>query len=444
MSRARHLPVLLFAALAACERAPVQPVPQKLSPTPAVAAAAAFPLKKVATHRCLAAQDGQPFLMHGDAAWSLIVQLKREEALRYLDDRRRRGFNTLLVNLIEHEVARNAPRNAYGDAPFLSPGDFSQPDEKYFAHADWVLERAGERGFLVLLAPGYLGYEGGSEGWYAEVRKAGTERMRMYGRYLGTRYRDARNVIWVHGGDFNPPDRAGMLALEEGIHETDPESLHTFHGARGTAARPFLGEDGKWLDLDTVYTSEKNVMRSSLAEYRASRMPFIFIEGQYENAKANELVVRSQAYQAMLSGACGQVMGNKPVWSFDASWEKALDSPGARSMTRLRGLLDQHRWFDFHPAPNGFIVEGEGAHSERAAAAVSSDERRVLVYVPTARTIALDAKQLRMPIRAQWIDPAGGPAAHAAPASAKGGVAFTTPGKNASGFGDWLLVIQPR
>lgn len=443
MKRARCF-LILLAALAACDRAPVQPVPQKLSATPAVEAAAPFPLRKVAGHRCLAARDGSPFLMQGDAAWSLIVQLKREEAIRYLDDRRARGFNTLLVNLIEHEVARNAPLNAYGDAPFAPAGDFSRPEEKYFAHADWVLERAAERGFLVLLAPGYLGYGGGSEGWYAEVRKAGPERMRMYGRYLGTRYRDARNVIWVHGGDFNPPDRTGMLALEEGIHEAAPQSLHTFHGARGTAARPFLGSDGEWLDLDTVYTSEKNVVRSSLAEYRSSQMPFIFIEGQYENAGASELVVRAQAFQAMLSGACGQVMGNKPVWSFDSTWEMALDSPGARSMTRLRALLEQHRWADLHPAPGGFFVEGEDAHKESAAAAVSSDDRRVLVYVPTARTVALDATRVRLPMKAQWVDPSGGPQVEATAARSGTGLSFTTPGRNASGYGDWLLVIESR
>ncbi|MBL0125033.1 MAG: DUF4038 domain-containing protein [Betaproteobacteria bacterium] len=441
--RARSL-AITFLLLAACERAPVQPQPQKLSATPAVAAAAMFPLQRTAAHRCLAAQDGNPFLMHGDAAWSLIVQLKREEVIRYMEDRRRRGFNTLLVNVIEHEVARDAPRNAYGDAPFMAAGDFSKPNEKYFAHVDWVLERAAEHGFLVLLTPAYLGYDGGSEGWYKEVRKAGLERMRMYGRYLGARYRNAKNVIWVHGGDFNPPDRAGMLALQEGIHEAAPGSLHSFHGARGTTARPFLDKDGMWLDLDTVYTTEKNVVRSSLAAYRASTLPFIFIEGQYENAGASELIVRTQAFQAMLSGACGQIMGNKPVWAFDPIWEKSLDSHGARSMMRLRAKLEQYRWFDFHPVSNGFLVKGEGANSERAAAALSMDERRVLVYIPTPRTVVIDAKQLKMPIKTQWIDPAGGPPADGTPILSPSGVDFASPGKNSSGYGDWLLVIEGK
>ena len=52
-----------------------------------------------------------------------MVAVRRDDAQQadqYLDDRASRGFNTLLVNLIENRFASNPPRNAYGDAPFLS------------------------------------------------------------------------------------------------------------------------------------------------------------------------------------------------------------------------------------------------------------------------------------------------------------------------------------
>ena len=153
-------------------------------------------------NRCFIGQDGKPFLFHGDAAWSLLVQLSPKEVDRYLDKRLRQGFNTLVVNLLEHHFSLNPPRNAFGEAPFLVPGDFATPNENYFAHADWLIQRAAERGFLILLAPAYLGYEGGSQGWYQEMRKSGPERLHMYGRYLGKRYQNMRNVIWLHGGDL--------------------------------------------------------------------------------------------------------------------------------------------------------------------------------------------------------------------------------------------------
>ena len=63
----------------------------------------------------------------GNAAWSLIAQLTREEVDLYLDDRRARDFNTILVSLIEAKFATNAPANAYGEPPFLTPGTMARP-----------------------------------------------------------------------------------------------------------------------------------------------------------------------------------------------------------------------------------------------------------------------------------------------------------------------------
>jgi Protein of unknown function (DUF4038) len=54
----------------------------------------------------------------------------------------------------------------YGTSVASLFADFTSPNEEYFAHADWVLRRAAEKGFLVLLTPSYAGWRGGSQGWY--------------------------------------------------------------------------------------------------------------------------------------------------------------------------------------------------------------------------------------------------------------------------------------
>jgi len=162
------------------------------------------PLRVGADHRHLVDRRGVPFLLQGDAAWSLIANATREDADGYLRNRRAKGFNAVLVNLIEHKFARNAPRNAYGDAPFPDPSDLAVPNDKYFEHADWVVRRAGEDGIVVLLAPAYLGYPGLDEGFYDEVMAAGPEKCLAYGRYLGRRYAGFDNIIWVMGGDRDP------------------------------------------------------------------------------------------------------------------------------------------------------------------------------------------------------------------------------------------------
>ena len=116
---------------------------------------------------------------------------------------------------------QKSPLDRAGDAPFTTPGDFSTPNEKYFAHADWVIHKAAENGRTVLLAPIYLGYIGTDEGWIEEILKLEPEKCLAYGRYLGKRYKDFDNIIWVMGGDRNPGaalEKVDLIAL--GIGES--------------------------------------------------------------------------------------------------------------------------------------------------------------------------------------------------------------------------------
>ena len=76
------------------------------------AALPAYPLKVSANRRYLVEQSDAPFLYHGDAAWSLIVGLTDPETELYLENRRRKGFNSLYVNLIENKFASHPPKTA--------------------------------------------------------------------------------------------------------------------------------------------------------------------------------------------------------------------------------------------------------------------------------------------------------------------------------------------
>lgn len=69
----------------------------------------------------------------------------------YLENRRQKGFNAILFNLIEHRFADDWPKNKYGDGPFKTPGDFSTPNEAYFAHVDWVIQKARNKEILVVV-----------------------------------------------------------------------------------------------------------------------------------------------------------------------------------------------------------------------------------------------------------------------------------------------------
>ena len=131
-------------------------------------------------HRYLVDQSGTPFLVVGDSPWSLIAQLDERDIEFYLKDRQSKGFNSIIVNLIEHKFSTSAPRTRAGLAPFVKPGDLSTPNEAYFDYAHEVIQKAGRFGIVVWLAPAYLGYGGGDEGFFREIRAGGREKLRAY------------------------------------------------------------------------------------------------------------------------------------------------------------------------------------------------------------------------------------------------------------------------
>ncbi|UDF32831.1 UNVERIFIED_ORG: DUF4038 domain-containing protein (plasmid) [Roseateles sp. XES5] len=421
-------------------------------PAAAEGAEVRFPLRIAAAGTYLEDAAGKPFLITGDAAWSLIADLSPEDAELYIADRKARGFNTILVSLIEHEFARNAPNNAAGVAPFLAPGDFARPNERYFSDAEHILDAAFRAGMLVLLAPAYTGANGGPQGWYAEMAAAGPTALRAYGRYVGKRYARYPNIIWVQGGDYDPPDRALIKALADGIAESAPAAVQTVHGNRDTTTAAYWPDAG-WLALDTVYTYE-DVAVAARARYRAGpRRPFFLIESRYEGEHGVEAgEIRKIAYGALLSGASGQVFGNNPVWHFGGpslyaaptGWRKALASEGAKSIGHLAGLFARFEWWKLKPDDGRLLRHVEGASPASAIAAVAGDGTFAVVYVDSAAWIEIDPSVLGASIGTiEWYDPSTGAMALSENGTEQRRLVVPEP-TNEFGIADWLLVLRAR
>lgn len=410
-----------------------------------------FPLRVEAGKRYLVDAQGRPFLMNGDTAWSLMVQLNPAEVETYLESRRQLGINTVLVSLIEHTFGSNAPRNREGNGPFLTPGNYATPNDAYFDYADFVVDLAATKGMLVLLTPSYMGYQGGAEGWYQEMVANGATTLRNYGRYVGQHFAGRDNVLWVHGGDFDPPVSPGLQlanAIQAGIAESDPDGrwLHTFHADRGTSARSSSAGSQPWLSVNNIYTSSTDVVAEAFAEYPSSPQPFFLIEARYENDGGDGPFIRLQAYQALLSGASGHLMGNDPMWYLGANWRNVLDSEGARSMPFINALFTSRDWWLLVPDKNAsFLTGGVGSGEARAASALASDGSFGLVFTPSQRTLTVNLARLAGPgITASWFDPAAGTYTTIAgsPFSAAGSRSFTPAALNSQGARDWVLVLE--
>lgn len=412
---------------------------------------AAYPLRVAQQRRYLEDSEGRPFLIVGDSPWSLLTQIDGGDADLYLDDRQTKGFNTLLVNLIEHKFSDQAPKNFYGDSPFLAPHDFGSINHRYFDHAVSVLESARRRGFLVLLAPAYAGFSGGDEGWYEEMVASGEESLREYGRFLGSRFRGFSNIIWVHGGDFNPPKKSLSQAVADGIREIWPTSLHTVHNGPETTGLGYWSDQEIPITFDTLYTYQPVAERAAALALNKEK-PFLLIESRYENERdGTPLRTRIQAWQAMLSGAAGQVFGNNPIWHFNASavqprlmsWKSALDSPGAVGISVLRDFFLALPWHDLVPDAGKLMVGPPLEGHFRAVAARTSDRKLGVFYLPTPRQFTIDLTQFSAPqLKMQWLDPADGTFLQSAEQTLPAGKSRDLHTPECSRDGDWVLMVS--
>lgn len=421
--------------------------------------ASRFPLRVSANHRHLEDATGRPFLVVGDAAWSLIAQLDTETTTSYLDDRARRGFTALIVNLIEHKFATHAPANHADVSPFLESGHFRKPNPAYFESAHRVVAEAGTRGVSVWLCPAYLGWQGGDEGFFKEVKKAGPEALYAYGKFVGERFRDLSNIVWMVGGDYAlaPQDRWAAEQLVWGLRDGGAEQLVTAHGGQTSAVETY--GDTRWLSIDTVY-SYKPDLRPDLLLARRGRpaRPFVLIETIYESEHdATPDQIRRQAWQAMLSGAAGQFFGNNPIWHFDGptlfpapdTWSDALDNPGSRDMTRLGSFLREHRWADLEPTQDPVAtMAGNTPGVPAPVSAATSDNALTIVYVPSLGTVphavVVDPKRLARVSSAMWFNPAKDGALVDTNFHRHPNGTLWTPGDNGTNAGDWVLVLQAK
>jgi hypothetical protein len=412
-----------------------------------------FPLKLSADRGSLVANDGSPFLLHGEAAWSLIAQLTVAGATQYLSDRRTRGVNALIVNLIEAFYSSNPPANAAGDRPFTVAGDFSTPNERYFAHADRIIDLAASHSIAVLLFPSYLGKES-HEGWRDQMSAmgaGGAPKCVSYGTFLGQRYANRKNIIWVWGGDFTPAVGSAvetcLKAIRDAVLAASPAgTLSTTHWAPGSTSRTQATFAGA-IDIVGVY-SYFDIVAPCRAERDATpRKPTFLMETFYEHETFNSCApttaeVRRRQWWGFLGCGAGEISGNSSIWRFGSGWQTQLGSPVSANQVRLAAIANSVRWQTL-AIDDSLITAGRGNGYSEIVPARSADRKQALIYVsPTAASpFTVDLNRMSGPVSATWQDPTAARSMSAGE-NLTGSRAFTRPGNNSGGDPDWVLVLS--
>ena len=403
---------------------------------------ASFPLHVSSDGRTLEDNRGTTFLINGDTGWSLMVGTTKAEAQLYLDNRSANGFNAVIANLIDRGFG--GPPNAEGNAPFASETNWTTINPAYFDHAAWVIDRARERGILMLLKPAHIGSGCNGPGWCDQMRAQSVEVLRSYGRFLGDRFRNHTNIVWVNGGDADAR-RFGLSsrvnAIAEGIRERAPNHLQTAHCSRGNSAIECYDEP--WLDVNSTYSSCDGTLRATRNDWeRTPPRVFFYIEGRYENEGASLGCLIDQHAWSVLGGSTGHIYGNGDIWEFPSGWQNDLDTAGVAAMRNLARLFRSRSDAGFVPDHEGDLLQGGGGND--AIAAVADGGASLLVYVPSSRSLLVDVSPVTGgQARAWWFDPVDGVAAQIATFPSVGVQSFRSPGRRILVIDDMQRVQGP-
>ncbi len=433
-------------------------------------------LKVSDNHRFLVTADGKPFFWLGDTAWELFHRLNREEADRYLENRAKKGFTVVQAVAIA-ELDGHSDPNAYGYLPLTGldptrPAVKEGPDNDYWDHVDYIVNKANSLGIYVGFLPTWGRY------WHDKIKDGkpifNRENAEVYGKWLGQRYKN-KGIIWILGGDRgvdNDEQKEIIRAMARGLKEGDGGShLMTLHPPGGNGSSTWFHDDD-WLDLNmrqNGHVLEWNG-RYELTRKDYDRLPVKpVLDGEpiYEdhpvsfNAKSfgHSIAadVRRPLYWDLFSGACGHTYGHHSVWQMWSPekkpinnplmpWFEAIDQPGAGQMQHARHLLESRPFLARIP-DDSVIVDSSvktavpGAGTRRFVATRDESGSFAMVYAPVGRAFKVHMDKITGPrVKAWWFNPRDGKASAIGEFPNTGEREFTPPDKGEQI--DWVLVLD--
>jgi len=440
--------------------------------------------------------DGNPFLWFGDTGWEMIKCLNRDEVLLYLNNRKTKGFNVIQTVIISEFIQSDKATNYYADSIFVNENPEkpmvtagNNPDNPveydYWDHADYVVKTAENMGLYIALVPTWGEWvipRGGKPLFYT------TSQAYNYGWFVGNRYKNSPNIVWVLGGDRQPDERKEGVelwrAMAEGIADgvngtksldgkADYTTTLMTHHAYNSSSNWFYND--AWIDLHLwgSYHADVNLSRSYQLAANDWNLPIpkptINAEPCYEDHGINYAIedngvftstdVRVAAYWSLFSGTAGFTYGAHAVWQFTDSirpkkskltfrtWQQSLNLPGSYQVIHLKRLMESRPVKGLIP-DQSMITDGMGTCADYVAAI--RGQSHAFVYIPTGNAIKIKMGVLSgNKIKAWWFDPRTGSSTLIGEYNNSGVQSFNVPGMSKeldwlrSGRGcDWVLVLD--
>lgn len=422
---------------------PTPPTPPPPTPQPGTFTG---PFKVSTNKRHLVDQNNKPFLVVADTSWTLLTSLSVENAKKYIDMRKAQGFNTILTNVVAFDRNASGPHGT----PFQG-GDMSKINESYFVALDQIIAHAAAQNMVLHIGTLWTGNNGGKWGGTLPPMN----QFSAYGTFLGNRYKNIKNIYWFVGGDDTPyRNMSSITTLANSLKAADPNHLITYH----TDSKAYDQSGSSWLDFNSIQWNS-NSSPYTYADMRQGagyNKPVWNMEPAYDpkaccgsDTDTSQHDNRRNGWWAILGGSLGVAYGGpQSTWGVGGSSlpTNDINRPAATHTGNINKILSPLNWHLLQPDwNNATVTGGRGSYggTDYVTAGLASDGSLIVAYTPTARTLAVNMSKLSGAGTAQWYDPASGNAVGSPQSvSNSGNMNFSTPGNNAGGNQDWVLVIK--
>jgi len=417
-------------------------------------------------------KDGSPFFWLGDTGWELFHRLTLPEIKEYLDNRAAKGFTVIQAVALAEFDGLHTP-NRYGEKPLVND-DPAKPNEAYFRLVDSTIKMAAERNMFVGLLPTWG--DKVTLAWGKGPVVFDSINAYTYGKWLGNRYKDDANIIWILGGDRPAMQdqqdwRPVWRQMARGIREaTNGNCLIAYHPSGGNISTSSWLHKEDWLDINMFQSGHgrghdvPNWETVKKDRDLLPAKPTLDAEPNYEDHSVNpwpkwnpdngyfrDYDVRKQAYRSVFAGACGVTYGHHAIWQFmnareevinfaDRGWINAMDRPGAFQMGYLRRLLESRPFLRRVP-DNAIMVGDSGKGGEHIEAFRGDNNNYTMIYLPVGKTVEVNIAFMKTKqVLVWWYNPKNGEATQVGAMKRSDKMSFTSPTQGEGN--DWVLVID--
>lgn len=434
------------------------------------------PLKVSENGRYIVKENGDPFFWLGDTGWLLFGKLSREEADKYLQNRKDKGFNVIQVMML-HSVAAE---NFYGDSalvnkdlskPLITEGNAAGDSLQYdfWDHVDYIVDKAAEKGLYMAMVPV----------WGNNVKNGyvSVEQAESYTKFITDRYKNRSNIIWLNGGDIKGSDSIAVWqTIGKGLRAQDPNHLITFHPRGRTSSTEWFHNE-EWLDFNMFQSGHRRYDQDTTAKEKhhygednwkhvqydyslSPAKPTIDGEPSYEGIpqglhdtlqpRWTDSDVRRYGYWSVFAGAFGYTYGQNSVMQMHNAkdtgsaygshqyWDDAMNEPGAGQMVHIKTLMLSRPFLE--RVPDQSLIVDNGEKYDYLVATRGADY--AFVYTYTGRNFKVNMGKISGDkVKASWFNPRDGKTTEIGEFPNTGTHEFDPPAEVKAG-NDWVLILD--